>query len=251
MKSFIKNNGFYFLGVIILIFIWQITSIIYQNDLVFPSIINILKSIGTLITTRQTYSIFFNTIFRLIIAFVLSLIVSIALSIGARKSTIIKQILTPLISLIKSTPVASSIIIILIIFGHQKCSIVIAFLMMLPIQYEGFYNAFNSVDSGIKDEVKTMTDLHNKLVVKEIILPIVLPGVLTTFLQSFSLGIKSLVMAELLTMPKNSIGAEMLYLKNNLDISGILAWTVMLTALALVFEILINNIKNRNEKEDN
>lgn len=246
MKSFIKNNGFYLLGIIILLLIWEIVSLLYKNDIVFPGLEQIGKGLKEIIINARTYKVLGSTIVRLLISLSISVVLAVVFASLARKFGWFKQIVTPLIGIFKSTPVASFIIIILVIVGHERSSIVISLLVMFPIIYEGFYNAFNSVSKEIKDEIKTISSFNFEIA-KSIYIPLSMPHITTTLLQSISLGLKSLVMAELLTMPRYSIGSELLTLKNNLEMNKIMAWTLILILISIVFEIVLNSIKKRTE----
>ena len=246
MKTFIKNNGFYFLGIILLLLIWEIVSLSYKNDIVFPTLGQIGSGIKDIIVNPRTYKVLGSTIVRLLISLGISIVLAVLFASLGRKFSWFKQIVTPLVSVFKSTPVASFIIIILVIVGHERSSIVISLLIMFPIIYEGFYNVFNCVNKEIKDEIKTISKFNFEIA-KSIYIPLAMPYIITTLLQSISLGLKSLVMAELLTMPRYSIGSELLSLKNNLEMNKIMAWTLLLVLISISFEIILNNIKKKTE----
>jgi len=246
MKSFIRNNGFYFIGIAILIILWETLSLIYANSLAFPKLSTILVSLKNLLISKSFYKALLFTFLRLVLALVISLLLSTILSYVSRNSVIFKQIITPLLSLLKSTPLASIIIIILLMFGHEKASCIISIIIMLPIQYEGFYSSYNAIPDEIKDDIK-MISKNNYIIFKEIYFPLALPIIATTLLQSFSLGIRSLVMAEVITTPKYSIGRELKTMQNNLDISGIFAWTIVLFLISFIIEIFLNKMKSKVE----
>lgn len=246
MKTFIKNNGFYFLGIILLIIVWEVVSVASNNAITFPSIGVILKSLGEIITIKNSYLVFLYTILRLLISILASILIASFLAYFARRSNVFKKIITPIITIIKTTPVVSFIIILIVLIGHDKSSIIVSFLITLPILYEGFYNAYNSINSDIKDEIKLLSNT-NFYVIKNIFIPIMMPHIITSLLQSVSLGIKSLVMAELITQPKYSIGRELLQYRNSLDMGGIMAWTIILIVVMIAFELLLNKYKNKIE----
>ena len=58
MKTFIKNNGFYFLGIIILLLIWEIVSLSYKEDIVFPTLGQIGTGLKEIIVNPKTYKVF-------------------------------------------------------------------------------------------------------------------------------------------------------------------------------------------------
>ena len=248
MKTFIKNNGLYIFGIIILFLLWEIIALLYNNDIVFPTIGEISQSFIGDVISANGLKVFLNTILRLLISISISVMLAVIMTVLSRFSIKIKKITTPLITILKATPVAAFIIIILVIIGHEKSSTIISILVMFPILYEGFYNSCNAISNDIKDEVKTISKV-NISVLKKVYLPIMMPYIITCFLQTISLGVKSLIMAELITQPKYSIGRELLQYKNALNMSGILAWTMVLIIILIVVEIVLNNIKNKIEKQ--
>ena len=246
MNTFIKTKGLYFVGIIIIIIGWEVTSLICNNIIVFPSIIDIFKSLINIITEKNSYFVLGSSIFRLIISFATSVIIAFGVAYLSRKREKFRKIVAPVITIIKTTPVVSFIIILIIMLGHESSSIVVSFFIMFPILYEGFYNSYNAVSSDLRDEIKMISTV-NWVVIKKIYIPIMMPYIITTLLQSVSLGIKSLIMAELITQPKYSIGKELLQYRNALDMSGILAWTIILIIIMIVFELLLNNHKTKIE----
>ncbi len=52
-------------------------------------------------------------------------------------------------------------------------------------------------------------------------------------------------MAEILSQAKYGIGAELYYAKNNLIMSDIFAWTIIIIVISYLLDILIDLIKKR------
>ncbi|HRT68730.1 MAG TPA: ABC transporter permease subunit [Bacilli bacterium] len=245
MKKFItKINFWLFGGILFILLVWFFASRIVDNSIVIPKISEVLQALGSLLQTKQTYVVIFNTISRLILTVSISFVLALFCSILAGSITRVKDFLKPIMTLMRTTPVAAVIIILLMIFGNIKSSYIITSLVILPIMYEGILVSFENIDQGIIDEVKMLSNLNFR-VVKEVYLPIVTPQILSTLVATIGLGLKVMVMSEFIAQPNNTIGYVMLQEKNFLEMDYVFAWTIILVVFVLLVEELLKIIKTK------
>lgn len=243
-NSTIKNLSLYFLGIIFIIVLWWTLSIVIKNDLVVPSIKSVLISLINLFKTKKTYEIILNTIFRLLISLTIAFLVSFVLSFISFVFKSIKEFLLPLITLIRTIPVTTIIIILLMMIGNKNCPYIICMLVIIPIMYEANLNGFYSIDKGVLEEVK-MISCTNFLVIKDIYVPLVFPHLLTGIVTSFGLGLKVMVMAEFIAQTPNTIGYVLNQEKVFLEINNVFAWTIILVIFMMLVEVGLKIIQNR------
>ena len=245
MKKFItKINFWLFGGILFILLVWFFASRIVDNSIVIPKISEVLQALGSLLQTKQTYVIIFNTISRLILTVSISFVLALFCSILAGSITRVKDFLKPIMTLMRTTPVAAVIIILLMIFGNIKSPYIITSLVILPIMYEGILVSFENIDQGIIDEVKMLSNLNFR-VAKEVYLPIVTPQILSTLVATIGLGLKVMVMSEFIAQPNNTIGYVMLQEKNFLEMDYVFAWTIVLVVFVLLVEELLKIIKTK------
>ncbi len=245
MKKFItKINFWLFGGILFILLVWFFASRIVDNSIVIPKISEVLQALGSLLQTKQTYVVIFNTISRLILTISISFVLALFCSILAGSITRVKDFLKPIMTLMRTTPVAAVIIILLMIFGNIKSPYIITSLVILPIMYEGILVSFENIDQGIIDEVKMLSNLNFR-VVKEVYLPIVTPQILSTLVATIGLGLKVMVMSEFIAQPNNTIGYVMLQEKNFLEMDYVFAWTIILVVFVLLVEELLKIIKTK------
>ena len=60
-----SNKIFLILGVVFIFLLWELLSLISQNDFIVPSISNTMKALGEILTKSDTYNILSSTILRL------------------------------------------------------------------------------------------------------------------------------------------------------------------------------------------
>ena len=137
-----------------------------------------------------------------------------------------------------ATPVASFIILALVWVSGRSLSILISFLMVLPVLYSAVRTGIESADVQLL-EMAQVFHLPLARRVKAIWLPAILPA----FRQgcSVALGIcwKSGVAAEVIGLPDGSIGDALYRAKITLSTGELFAWTFVIILLSAGFEKLL------------
>ena len=141
------------------------------------------------------------------------------------------------VSVLLATPVASLIILALVWVSGRSLSILISFLMVLPVLYSAVRTGIESADVQLL-EMAQVFHLPLARRVKAIWLPAILPA----FRQgcSVALGIcwKSGVAAEVIGLPNGSIGDALYRAKITLSTGELFAWTFVIILLSAGFEKL-------------
>ncbi len=245
MKKFTTKINYWLLGgILFILLLWGLTSYLIDNSIVIPKISEVIKALTSLFESKQTYIVIFNTISRLIITICISFAIALVLSVLAVSIKVVKEFLKPIMTLMRTIPVAAIIIILLMIFGNIKSPYIITSLVVLPIMYEGILVSFENIDQGIIDEVKMLSKLNFRIA-KDIYIPIVTPQILSTLVATIGLGLKVMVMSEFIAQPNNTIGYMMLQEKNFLEMDYVFAWTIILIIFVLLVEELLKLIKIR------
>ena len=242
-----KKDGIFFsLGLLTILLFWLVSSVIIDNSIILPNIVDVLKSLIKILTTKKTYLIIFNTISRLFLTIILAFVLAILFAILSYSSRKIEQFVKPMFVIMKTLPVASIIIILLVIVGNQLSPYLITGFVVLPLMYESIVTSFKNIDKNIIDEVKLVSQI-NFQVIYYVFIPIVLPYIVSALIQSIGLGLKVMVMAEFIAQPKDTIGYIMQEQRMYLNTDNIFAWTIILIIFVMVVEILIKKIKTKNQ----
>ena len=86
---------------------------------------------------------------RILLGFVLGALVSVLLAVAAERSTWVENLLAPVMQLVKATPVASFIILALVWVSGSSLSVLISFLMVLPVLYGAVRTGIESADGQL------------------------------------------------------------------------------------------------------
>jgi len=246
MKIFsTKNNKILFnsLGIITLLFIWFILSMIIDNNLILPKIDDTVKNFIDLLSNPSTYKIIFYTLLRITISLIIGVFIGISLGTLSKVQPWFNDFISPLIKIMRALPIASIILIILILFGMKGFDdltfspIIVSILLIIPIVYEAVYKGLKSIDKDLIDVARLETNNTNTLVFKSF-LPLIKKEITISLSQSIGLSFKSMVMAEYISQTQTSIGIELLTAKSYLDYESVFSWTIILIILSIVFEVI-------------
>ena len=174
---------------------------------------------------------------RILLGFGLGVVCSAALAVAAEICPAAEVLIAPVLQLVKATPVASFIILALVWVRGASLSVLISFLMVLPVLYGAVRTGIQSADPQLLEMTKVF-----RLPLGRRLRAVWLPAVLPAFRQgcSVALGIcwKSGVAAEVIGLPDGSIGDALYRAKITLSTGELFAWTFVIILLSAGFEKL-------------
>lgn len=133
------------------IIVWEALALAIGSDLIISSPVQVAGRLAKLIVSPDTWKTVGFSFVRIASGFVLALVLGTAAAVLSSKVKALKILLSPITSVIKSTPVASFIILAIMWFGSKNLSIFISFLMVFPIIYLNILGGIESVSRELKE----------------------------------------------------------------------------------------------------
>ena len=233
-----KYTGIHILAVLFWIAIWQFASMYLKQEILLASPVSVVRKLFELSFTGNFWQSVGFSFVRIVTGFLLAMFLGIFLAVLAYWSKTVEILIAPVIAVVKSTPVASFIILCLIWIPSRNLSVFISFLMVLPVIYTNILEGIRQTDSKILEMAKVF-QVNPGRKIRYIYVSQVLPYFLSAFRLSLGMCWKAGVAAEIIGMPKGSVG-QMLYMsKIYLDTDDLLAWTVIIVVLSVIFEKLV------------
>jgi len=224
------------LSVMMILIIWQIYAIQVNNPYLMPTPIDVFKSLFILLGEGRTYFIIFTTLSRLAISVVIASLIGLILGLLAGVFYQVEAFLKPLVTTLRTLPVVSIIVVILILYGNTFSLFLISFLLLFPIIYQAELEGIKNIDQDLKDVLSLECNNCPLVVIKMVYLPLALPYFKTGMIQSTGLAIKVLIVAEYLSQTQISIGRELYFNRINLEYAKVFAWTFLLIVIVIVIE---------------
>ncbi len=184
---------------------------------------------------------FFATVWfslsRILAGFLLGLVIGVALALLAGRFPVAETLLWPYMITVRSVPVASFVAIAFIWLAAGDISVLISFLMTLPIVYTNLLEGIRGVDK----QMLVMADVF-KIPFGRRLRYIWLPSVKNYLVSGvrIALGLswKAGIAAELIGYPNGSIGERLYYSKQYFETADLFAWTLVIVLVAFAFEKL-------------
>lgn len=224
--------------------VWQVAAMVIGQELF---LVSPLQALGTLLQLLPQPDFWQRVCFsagHILLGFALGGVCSVALAAVAGRWAWVDALLAPVMQLVKATPVASFIILALVWVSGRSLSILISFLMVLPVLYGAVRTGLESADPQLLEMARVF-----RLPLGRRVRAIWLPAVLPAFRQgcSVALGIcwKSGVAAEVIGLPDGSIGDALYRAKITLSTGELFAWTFVIILLSAAFEKLFLALLDR------
>lgn len=225
-------------AVAIALLLWQLAADKIGFSVLLVSPLEVAKRLFELIFTLEFWQSVAFSFNRITFGFLCGIISGCVAAVLSYRYRLLEILLWPYVAAIKSTPVASFIILALVWLNGSNLSVFISFLMVFPIIY-------TNILTGLKDTDKKMlemADIFRFSFIKKFVF-IYLPQIRPYFLSScgvcIGLGWKSGIAAEVIGIPTGSIGEKLYSAKLYLNTADLFAWTVTIVLISLVFEKVI------------
>lgn len=223
------------------ILIWEIFSLIINQEIYLPSPYSTFKSLYNLMLDKETYlTIFFST-YRTLSGFLLSCFFGIILGYFCGIYKLMYEFFNPLITIMRTVPVMSIIIIALMWFKDNNVPIFVAFLMCFPIIWTNIVEGIKNTDYKLLQMCKVY-NIKKTRVLRSVYFYSSLPYIKASFISALGIGWKVTSAAEVLSLPQYSIGRFLYDSKVYLEIPDLFAWTIIIVFLSFLFEKILKSI---------
>jgi len=202
--------------------------ILPKPDDVFYRLLNLMSGVSFWVSCGKT-------ILRIIVGTFSGVVVGVLLAGLMIISKIVRTLLSPLLSAIKATPVASFIIAALFWIGRGNVPGFISFLIVLPVICDSVYTGIKNTDKKLLEMARVYRFSALKQI-RYVYLPSVVPYFLSALRSSVGMAWKSGVAAEVLCTPADSIGKALYATKVYMETADMFAWTITIIILSVVFE---------------
>jgi len=225
-------------NIIVLIFwlaVWQGLAMLVGKPLLLPAPLAVVGRMAELMLSGSFWHTVALSLGRILLGVVCATVLGVALAVATSFSRLLHSLFSPLITVIKSTPVASFIILVLIWVGRDILPSVIVVLMALPVVWSNVSAGIAGTDALLLDMAKVFRfTVWKKL--RRVYVPSVMPHFLAACRSCLGLAWKAGVAAEVLTVPGVSIGKMLYESKLYWETLDLFAWTLVVIICSLIIE---------------
>ncbi len=250
MKSSILQSKYRnFFIIAFWITVWEILSLIINQEIYLPSPVATFKSLFDLMSDKVTYITILYSTYRTLTGFFISTFWGIILGFVCGMNKSVYNLLNPLVSIIRTVPVMSIIIIAIMWFKDTNVPVFVAFLMCFPIIWTNTIQGIASADHKLLQMCK-IYNIKKIRVIKSVYFYSALPYIKAGMVSALGISWKVTSAAEVLSLPKYSIGRFLYDSKVYLEIPDLFAWTIIIILLSILFEKLLKTIFRAGKQND-
>ena len=226
--------------------VWAVGAKCLDNPLLLPGPVQVLRCLWHLRGEASFWQTTAVSLGRILLGVACAVVLGTGLAVLTSRSRILNALIAPALTATQATPVASFTILVLIWLDRDYVPVLICALMGLPV-------VWNSVTAGIRVtdpqllEMAKVFRLSRWQILKRIYVPSVMPFFRTACSSALGLGWKAGIAAEVLTVPKASIGRMISDSKLYLMTEELFAWTLAVIVMSLLLQkVMLLVLKGRD-----
>ena len=215
--------------------LWQTAALLLSNNILLTGPAETLRALWQLLQTEDFRRSVMTSFLRIGSGFLLSFAAGLLLGAAGYRFPAFGEVLSPAVSLLKSIPVASFIILALIWAGSGRLSALVAGLVVFPTIYIQTVTGLMHTDSRLLEMARVfrMPFLPR---LRYLYLPALYPYLYAGLKLSLGMAWKSGIAAEIIGVPTHSIGEHLYLSKVYLETADVFAWTIVIILLSFLCE---------------
>ncbi|MDY5730817.1 MAG: ABC transporter permease subunit [Eubacteriales bacterium] len=233
------------ISIAISLLLWQGLAMLWHNRILLVGPIEVVQQLLYLLGQTFYWQSLTNTNIRILLALFLAMLFGIVLAMLANSSKILETLLWPYVSAIKASPLASVVVLSIVWVGTVNLSVLSIFLIVFPIVYGNILEALRSVDPAVQQMLQLYKVPFWRRV-RVLYVPHTMPFLLSTCKIAVGMAFKAGVAAELIGLPKHTVGSYLYEAKIYLSTADLFAWTFSIVLISMLAEKVLLYVLHRS-----
>lgn len=231
------------LSILLIPVAWQLLSWQMAQPQLIPSFPDLVRALLRLVYTPGFLVSIGTTCLRACVGLLLSLAAASITAFLLNRSERIRLLFMPWLSLLRSVPVISFILLALIFLNPEMIPLLIAFLTMYPLLTENLLKGLmNRRDSWKMLAQQFHLNAWNRLF--QINYPQLKPYLFSGLASAVGFGWRAIIMGEVLSQCVDGIGKRMKEAQVFIDVPELIAWTLVAIVLSWLTDKLISRLSD-------
>ena len=245
----LKSAGKKIVIALIWLGIWQALSAIVGLSAILPSPVETASELCKLAITDEFWLSVLFSVIRISVGFVTGTLAGVLTGAVSSFFKGFSEFLSPLVSIIKATPVASFIILAVIWLKTGNIPSFATALIVFPFVYSNIKTGFYETDRQLIEMSDAFGVSFGKKLLK-LYIPSVKPYFISAATTAMGLAWKAGIAAEVICNPKMSIGNGIYESKIYFEPPAMFAWTAVVIILSIMLEKIMLSILKRGKEND-
>jgi NitT/TauT family transport system permease protein len=230
--------------------VWTAAALAVSQELLIPGPRLVLSRLLELGAAAEFWIAAGKSLLRIFTGFLCGAALGTLLAAATAASGIADLLLSPAIKVVRATPVASFIVLVLLWVRTGWVPAVISALMVIPVVWGNVSRGIAEVDRDLLEAAEAYRFGKWKTLVL-LYIPSVRPYFVSGCVTALGLAWKAGIAAEVLCWPKEAIGTQLYYSKLYLETPSLFAWTLVVIVLSMLLEQLLKALFRLRKGERN
>ncbi len=218
--------------------VWQLAAGIVGKELLLPGPWTVARTLAALVVTARFWQITALTLLRVFAGTLAGAALGAGLAVLTCASVWCDRLLSPLVKVIRATPVASFILLVLLWVSTGRVPGVISALMVLPVLWGNVSKGVRETDPQLL-ELAAAYRFGRARTLRLVYLPAVAPYFAAGVETALGLAWKAGVAAEVLCRPRLAIGTQVYFSRTYMETAELFAWTLVVILLSFLVESVL------------
>lgn len=250
-KSPLIRFGLPILSVCFWVGLWAFAAWRVGVPFILPTPASVFRDLISLFGTSDLYLALLKSLLSLSVGFTAGVLIGVLFAVPSALSRLFNSVVSPIMTIVRATPVASFIIIAWVFFNNRILPGLICLLMVVPIVWSSLTEGIRALDPALFEVVKIYRFRFCKTV-RLYLFPSLSPYLSSALSTSLGLGWKATIATEILVRSPSSLGYMIWDAKAwNVDTPKLFAWTLVVILVSIFFDFLIrfSFVKRKKPKE--
>ncbi|MBE6537037.1 MAG: ABC transporter permease subunit [Ruminococcaceae bacterium] len=245
--SIIKNSLIRLLkiaiGIIFCLALWEIIALGVNNSYFMPRVKETLTALNALVRSDGFTEYVLTSLSRVAVGLLLGILFGIFFATICHVLPLSEVFVSPLITIMKTTPIATIILILWFTLSNAELAIFVVFLIVTPVVWQNVYDGYKSISQDMR-EVCEIFEISRMKRFRILIFPTVLKYLIPAIITSIGLAWKAEVAAEIMTY--SNMGQSINDFKTlHYDTASVFAWAIVIITLSVILETIVKAILRR------
>ncbi len=226
------------LSPLFVVLLWALLAHFLDIPLILPMPHDVFRAFFALIRTPAFWKTLWNSVLHIYSGCAVGILIGFAVGLVTYRGVVFNTLLSPIFSIIRSTPVACFIIVAWTFTGAENLPYYISLIMVAPVMMTATQTGMRSTPSDLLEAAQ----VYQLSLIKRIrtcFIPSLLPHLFSAMVNCIGLAWKAGIAAEVITRVQGTIGYEIYDARSwSIDSANLFAWTLAVILISLAFEYL-------------
>ncbi|MBQ8214911.1 MAG: ABC transporter permease subunit [Clostridia bacterium] len=228
--------------------IWWLAAEQIDKAWVLPTPAQVFKALFSTITVKKALPILLSSLWGIFKGYLWGGGLGLLLAALTARIYPLHLLFSPLLTVVKATPIASFILILWVFFTNSAVPAYAVMLIVLPIIWANTEAGFGNTDEKLSE----MARAYDLSLIKRIwylYIPSAYPFFKSAAVTALGMAWKAGIAAEVFCTPDGTVGKMIAHAKRDIETAELFAWTILVVAVCFLFEKLLAALLSLPERK--